>query len=151
MTQQAIVYRIAAAAAALVLLAACGDDGDDTTASGSSSTADKPLSTPATTPEASDAPSTGKKAAIEVDESEFMIKMPTTLAAGTYTFTVLNNGTLAHSLQVDGPGVEDETSGTIQAGAEGSLTVNLQKGTYHFYCSVGDHESKGMELDVTVT
>jgi uncharacterized cupredoxin-like copper-binding protein len=148
MTQHAIAYRIAAAAAALVLLAACGDD---TTAS--SSSGDKPLSTPAAspTPEASGAPSQGKKAAIEVDESEFMIKMEKTFTAGTYTFTVMNSGTLPHALEIDGPGVQDKTTGTLQPGAEGSVTVTLQKGTYNFYCPVGDHESKGMKLEVTVT
>ncbi len=150
MTQ--IAYRIAAAAAALVLLAGCGDDDDDATASPSQG--DQPLSTPAatSTPDSSAAPSSaGKKAAIAVDESEYMITMDTTFTAGTYTFTVTNGGKFPHALQIDGPGIEDEGTGNIEPGKDGSVTVTLQKGTYHFYCPVGDHESKGMELEVTVT
>lgn len=146
MTQ--IAYRIAAAAAALVLLAACGDDGDDTMESFPDP--GQVLATP--TPESSAAPSSaGKKAAIQVDESEYMITMDKTFTAGTYTFTVTNGGKFPHALQIDGPGIEDEGTGNIAPGAEGSVTVTLQKGTYHFSCPVGDHESKGMELEVTVT
>ncbi|HUR75256.1 MAG TPA: cupredoxin domain-containing protein [Sporichthya sp.] len=150
MTQRAIAYRIAAAAAALTLLAACG--GGDEKATAGASQGDKPLSTPVATPAAgSSAQPAGKKAAIQVDESEYMIMMDKTYTAGTYTFTVSNQGKFPHALQIDGPGVKDQGTGNIAPGNEGSVTVTLQKGTYHFYCPVSDHESKGMALDVTVT
>lgn len=158
MTQHPIAYRVAAAAAALVLLTACGDDDEDATASGSTSSAvDQPLSTPAGSGSASasesDEPtSSSKTATVEFDADEFKFNLSTTtFKAGEYTFTLLNVGKAAHALQIDGPGVEAATTGTIPAGGEGSVTVTLKKGTYRFSCPVGDHVSRGMENEITVT
>ncbi len=156
MTQLAIAYRIAAAAAALVLLTACGDD-DDATSSGSPSGVDQPLSTPAGSASASESESASPSAeptkanvSFDADEFEFDIDS-TSFAAGEYTFKVTNIGKFPHALQIDGPGVEDETTGNIEPGKSGTLTVTLEKGTYHFYCPVGDHESRGMENEIIVT
>ena len=90
--------------------------------------------------------------AMTVTESEFTITVPSkTLSAGTYTFKVTNNGKFAHSLTVDGAGVQDKATPTLAPGSTGDLTVSLQKGSYEFYCSVDGHKEMGMDVTVQVT
>ena len=118
------------AVAALVVMAGCG--GGSTT------------STPST------APASGSSVA--VTESEFSITLPSnTMKVGSYTFTVNNKGQFAHNLTIDGPGVEDKATPTLSPGSSGDVTVNLQKGTYEFYCSVDSHKDKGMDDKVQVS
>jgi uncharacterized cupredoxin-like copper-binding protein len=101
-------------------------------------------------------PSSGASAAggakVTATETEYRIELSrTTLAPGSTTFVVVNKGTVAHSLEIDGPGVEDEKlSGTVPPGGSMSLTVTLQKGTYELYCPVDGHKKLGMELKVGV-
>jgi uncharacterized cupredoxin-like copper-binding protein len=74
----------------------------------------------------------------------------TTLTAGTYTFHVANSGPSAHNLTIDGPGVDNSTTGTFSAGGTADLTVTLKDGSYEFYCSVPGHKEAGMEVKVSV-
>jgi uncharacterized cupredoxin-like copper-binding protein len=89
---------------------------------------------------------------VDVTLKDFSIDVTggTTLAAGTYTFHVTNNGPAAHNLTIDGPDVEDETTGTFDSGGTADLTVTLKDGTYEFYCSVPGHKQLGMDTTVTV-
>jgi plastocyanin len=96
------------------------------------------------------APSSGAQR-VAVRESEFKIQLPkTTLAAGTYTFAVANDGKIQHNLVVTGPGGRKGTS-TIAPGSSATLTVKLEKGSYDFYCSIPGHKSAGMDQKVTVS
>ena len=118
------------AVAALIAMAGCG--GGSTT------------STPST------APASGSSVA--VTESEFSITLPSnTMKVGSYTFTVTNKGQFAHNLTIDGPGVKDKATPTLSPGSSGDVTVNLQKGTYEFYCSVDSHKDMGMDDKVQVS
>jgi plastocyanin len=89
---------------------------------------------------------------VDVTLKDFSIDVSggTTLAAGTYTFHVSNSGPASHNLTIDGPGVEDATTGTFSAGGTADLTVTLKDGTYEFYCSVPGHKELGMDDTVTV-
>jgi uncharacterized cupredoxin-like copper-binding protein len=51
---------------------------------------------------------------------------------------------------VDGPGVEDKATSTIDPGSSGQLTVSLQHGSYELYCSIDGHKDRGMDLTVQV-
>lgn len=42
------------------------------------------------------------------------------------------------------------TAAPFQGGQSGSLTVDLQPGTYQIWCPVGDHKGKGMDTTITV-
>ena len=118
------------AVAALIAMAGCG--GGSTT------------SAPRT------APASGSSVA--VTESEFSITLPSnTMKVGSYTFTVTNKGQFAHNLTIDGPGVKDKATPTLSPGSSGDVTVNLQKGTYEFYCSVDSHKDMGMDDKVQVS
>ena len=74
-----------------------------------------------------------------------------TIAAGTVTFTVTNAGSIPHALEVEGQGIEQETS-VIQPGATATLTLTLKPGTYEVYCPVGNdsHKKLGMETELKV-
>jgi uncharacterized cupredoxin-like copper-binding protein len=79
------------------------------------------------------------------------VNMPAQVQAGTVTFQVTNNGDEVHNFEIEGEGVEESFPTDLQPGETRSMTVELQPGTYHVYCPVGDHEEQGMELELEVT
>ncbi len=68
--------------------------------------------------------------------------------AGTVTIDLTNDSSVPHNVEVEGNGVE-ETSDTV-TGESTSLTVDLEPGTYDFYCAVPGHREAGMEGTLTV-
>jgi plastocyanin len=62
---------------------------------------------------------------------------------GTYAFDVVNEGQVAHALEIEGEGIEEETE-TLEPGQRATLTVALEAGEYELYCPVGDHADRGM-------
>jgi plastocyanin len=68
--------------------------------------------------------------------------------AGKVTIAFDNPATVPHAVEVEGKGVEEETE-TITDGSA-KLTVDLEAGTYKFYCPVGNHEQAGMVGELTV-
>jgi uncharacterized cupredoxin-like copper-binding protein len=88
---------------------------------------------------------------IRIAATDFAFK-PSTVelsAPGTYTFVVANSGKTDHALEIDGPGVEEETK-TIGPGDEAQLTVEItEAGEYKIYCPVGGHRDLGMEGTLT--
>jgi plastocyanin len=87
---------------------------------------------------------------VGVTETEFSITMPSTLAAGSYTFAVRNTGTATHDLVVSRNGRDVAASAAIGPGGSTSLSVTLQRGTYVFYCSIDAHREQGMQRTVQV-
>jgi glucose/arabinose dehydrogenase/uncharacterized cupredoxin-like copper-binding protein len=79
------------------------------------------------------------------------IEMSDTLAAGTYTFEVTNNGTMMHNFEIEGQGMESAFEADLEPGETRSMTVELAAGTYEVYCPVGNHRAQGMELELTVS
>ena len=69
--------------------------------------------------------------------------------AGTITIHLTNDASIPHDVGVKGDGVDEKTD-TVTNG-ETSLTVELEPGTYTFYCSVPGHEAGGMEGTLTVS
>jgi plastocyanin len=70
-------------------------------------------------------------------------------SAGEVTIDFTNDSSLQHNVTLDGPGVEDEGTDTI-SGSSTSTTLELQTGTYTFYCSVDGHRAAGMEGKIVV-
>jgi hypothetical protein len=68
-------------------------------------------------------------------------------SAGTITIELANESSIPHNVAIEGGG--DEESPTV-TGESTSLTVDLQPGTYTFYCSVPGHREGGMEGTLTV-
>ena len=89
---------------------------------------------------------------IDVSLKDFSIAVASTgsLAPGTYTFHVTNNGPSSHNLTINGPGVSDKATPTFAAGGTMDLTVTLKNGTYELFCSVPSHKQLGMDTHLTV-
>ena len=89
---------------------------------------------------------------VSISETEFSLDPSSVDVAkpGTVTFEVTNNGQIAHALEVEGMGVEDETE-SIEPGQSATLTVELNEaGSYEMYCPIDDHKDMGMEGTVRV-
>jgi plastocyanin len=136
--------RTGAVLGAFTLLAACGNSSDDSAGS----------SAPPTTSSASTSSSSpaAKGTAVTVKETEYKLQLSqSTFTPGTYTFTAENDGGTTHALEIEGPGIEEQQTGSLSPGASGSLTVTLQSGKYELYCPVDGHRELGMEMDITVS
>jgi plastocyanin len=129
-------------------LAACGDDDDDDTPAASETTTE---TTETTTEEAASGGGGGGGETVDVSLTDFAIEPPDpTVQAGTVTFAVTNDGATLHNLEIEGNGVEEELSSDLSGGDSGELTVDLEPGTYEYYCPVGNHAAMGMEGELTV-
>ncbi|HEX3669014.1 MAG TPA: plastocyanin/azurin family copper-binding protein [Acidimicrobiia bacterium] len=107
--------------------------------------------TEATATTATTTTSTSAAASVPVSETEFKITFPkSTIAAGSYSFEVKNDGKIQHDLVVEGNGVDEKTP-TIDPGKSATLKVDLKPGTYDVYCSIPGHKQAGMDLKLTVS
>ena len=89
---------------------------------------------------------------VTVHETEYKLTPSTILLAkpGTYVFKGVNDGTVTHSLAVEGNGVDKDASG-IAPGSSGTLKITLPKaGTYEIYCPIDGHKGQGMKGEITV-
>lgn len=68
--------------------------------------------------------------------------------AGTTSIELANESSLPHNVAIEGGDV-DEESETVTNDST-SLTVELESGTYTFFCSVPGHREGGMEGTLTV-
>jgi uncharacterized cupredoxin-like copper-binding protein len=93
----------------------------------------------------------GTDNAVNVTLSEYKIEMPQTLKAGLTTFTVMNTGSKKHTLEIKGNGVDEKLKSDLKQGESGTMQVQLKPGIYKASCPVGDHEHKGMALEIKVT
>ena len=94
----------------------------------------------------------GDGAAVSVKLSEWKVELSqSSVTAGSVTFTVTNAGTIPHAFEVEGQGIEQETT-VIQPGSSATLTLTLKPGTYEAYCPVGNdsHKKLGMQADLKV-
>jgi uncharacterized cupredoxin-like copper-binding protein len=89
---------------------------------------------------------------VTVTEREYRLTLSRThVAAGKYALVAVNKGTLAHSLEIAGPGIKNRRiAGTIKPGASGSLSVTLKAGTYSIWCPVAGHAALGMKTTLRV-
>ena len=69
------------------------------------------------------ASATGETVAVSL--KEFTIAMPTELPAGPTTFEITNDGSVEHSFEIEGQGIEEELEPYLQPGASDTLTVDL--------------------------
>jgi plastocyanin len=67
--------------------------------------------------------------------------------AGEITIEFTNDASIPHNVTLEG--VEGGATETITA-STASVTVELEPGTYTYFCSVGNHRQGGMEGTLTV-
>jgi uncharacterized cupredoxin-like copper-binding protein len=135
-----------AAVALGLAVAGCGGGG-----SSSSTTAATPSST-TTSAAAGGAAASGGGSAVNVSETEYKLNpSDPTAKAGQVTLKATNDGTVTHSLEVEGTSSGDqELKSELQPGQSGTLTVNLKPGKYEFYCPIDGHKDLGMKGEITV-
>jgi plastocyanin len=133
----------AALAISLAFLTACGSDPAEPQAAATSAETSSGSSAPA---------DSGETESITATEADFTISLDEdSLSPGSYEITVNNEGDATHDLVVARDGDDVAASDTIGPDESTTLTVDLESGTYVFYCSIGDHRDMGMEVTVTVT
>jgi plastocyanin len=69
--------------------------------------------------------------------------------AGSVTIDFTNDSSISHDVRIEGNGVSDEGTDQVTGGST-SATVDLQPGTYTFFCSVDGHRAAGMEGTLVV-
>jgi plastocyanin len=69
--------------------------------------------------------------------------------AGKVTIDFTNDSSISHDVKVEGNGVSGEGTDEVTGGST-SATLDLQPGTYTFYCSVDGHRAAGMEGQLVV-
>jgi uncharacterized cupredoxin-like copper-binding protein len=88
---------------------------------------------------------------VPVSLTEFAIDIPSTISAGTVEFSVVNDGTIQHSFEIENESLEEELEAPLEPGQTGMLTVDLAPGTYEVYCPIGNHADNGMRTEITVS
>jgi plastocyanin len=69
-----------------------------------------------------------------------------TAAAGEITFVLTNDGSLPHTLVIE----DHEDAMKLSVGGSDEGSIELEAGTYAFYCDVAGHRAGGMEGTLTV-
>jgi len=135
MTRRALPLLLVLAASVLAL-SACGGG------SSSSST------TPATT--GGGAAGGGSTVKISADPSGALKYEQTDVSAtaGSITIDFTNMSSLPHDVTIEGNGASGATDQITDSTT--STTVDLEPGTYTFFCSVDGHRAAGMEGTLTV-
>jgi plastocyanin len=73
-----------------------------------------------------------------------------TAKAGKVTIDFNNPQALTHDVQIESSSGEEVGGTELIASGEDSTTIDLEPGTYTFYCSVPGHREAGMEGTLTV-
>ena len=87
---------------------------------------------------------------VQVQLTEYEIKMPDTLAAGHQTLQITNAGKLNHNFAIEGPGVQTKLASDLTRGDSQQIALDLKRGIYNVYCPVDGHRGKGMRRSVVV-
>ena len=128
--------------------AACGGSSSHTSGGSSNHQRVPAAGAPAS---ASPATASGGATQVTVGETEFKLALSTgSFSPGNYTFKAVNNGRIAHSLEITGPGVTNALTPTLQPGQSADLHVTLQNGSYDLFCPIDSHKSLGMNDEITV-
>ena len=131
---------VASALFAVGVAAGCGGSSDNS--SGQSEAA--------STSSGGTSSASGKTVTIKESEYKLTPSSVTLDTTGTYTFKVVNTGSVTHALEIEGNGVEEE-SGDVDAGSTKTFSVDLKSGgTYELYCPIDGHRQEGMEGKLTI-
>jgi hypothetical protein len=89
---------------------------------------------------------------VQVTAVEFHFTLSrTTVPAGKIAFQFVNNGQDEHNLNVlSGGGSLEGTFPTTESHGMQQQTMTLKKGTFTLFCSLPEHEAKGMHSTLTV-
>lgn len=136
MTRRTLALLLALAAFAFGAAACGGDDGEET-------------DEPAAANEGGGGGGGGGtiQLAADPDGAPAFDQTELTASAGEIVIEFTNESSVPHNVTLEN--VEGGATETI-TGDTASVTVNLEPGTYTYFCSVGGHRSAGMEGTLTV-
>lgn len=100
------------------------------------------------TPQSSDTDLAGAQAEVVVAEDLSFTQAPTELRSGQTVIELQNNGGLEHDFAIAESGEEPVV--VAQPGQTARGAIELDAGTYTYYCSVPGHREAGMEGSLTV-
>jgi plastocyanin len=129
-----------ALALSTALLSGCGGDDEEEPAATPAATQEEPASGGGGGGGATVEVSSPADGSLTFDPSELTAK------AGEVTFTYDNPSQVPHAFAIDD--VEGATDTITESQDE--VTVELEPGTYTYYCPVGSHRQAGMEGTLTV-
>jgi hypothetical protein len=87
---------------------------------------------------------------VQVQLTEYEIRLPEKLSTGRHTFHVANAGKLNHNFAIAGNGIDKKLASDLAPGDTADMDFVLRKGTYKMYCPVDQHRGRGMERTVVV-
>jgi hypothetical protein len=87
---------------------------------------------------------------VDVILTDFAIEMPTSLRSGPTAFRVRNAGAVPHNIEIESDATEETFPQNLEPGESGVLVVDLTPGAWEVYCPVGDHDDRGMRIDLAV-
>jgi plastocyanin len=129
------ILAVVAIAATFGLVAGCGGDDDD----------DETAATEATTTEAEAAGGGGTT----VGMTEYAFDPADETVTAGDTITAQNDGELPHNYTIEAGG-DEVTSGDVDPGSSGEVTVDVDPGEYDVICTIPGHAEQGMEGTITV-
>ena len=133
---------LVALALALFGLAACGDDDDeDTTPSADTAT---------TETTAGGGGGAGGTVNITTSEGTSYDETSAQTQAGSVTVSYDNQADIPHDVTIEDESGNELGATDLITASTAETTVELQPGTYTFYCSVPGHREQGMEGTLTV-
>lgn len=81
---------------------------------------------------------------------DYEIVMADTLVAGPNLFVIYNDGTVLHTLRLEGPGLSARLEDEITPQDQMWMQLYLRPGTYEVICPVDDHGERDMRTQFTV-
>jgi plastocyanin len=132
---------LAIAALATLGLAACGGDDDDETTAAQQPTTTAPAGGGGGSTVAISTPPGSDLAFDQKDASA---------SAGSVTIDFDNQQSLQHDVKVEDSSGQELGGTDLVSSGTATATVDLQPGTYTFFCSVPGHREAGMEGTLTV-
>jgi plastocyanin len=136
---------MAVAALAVLGLAACGGGGDNNETTAASAA-------PATTTATAGGGGGGSTVDISTPSgSDLAFEQKSVSAkAGSVTISFDNKQPLQHDVKVEDPSGQELGGTDLVSSGTATATVDLQPGSYTFFCSVPGHREAGMEGTLTV-
>jgi plastocyanin len=133
------ILAVVAIAATFGLAAGCGGDDDD----------DDDTAAPEATTTEEEAAGGGGGGASTVGMTEYAFDPSDLTASQGDTITATNDGELPHNYTIEANG-DEVTSGDVDPGSSGELTVDVDPGDYDVICTIPGHAEQGMTGTITV-
>ncbi len=141
-------------AASMLLAVGCGDDDSSSSDDGTNEdTTEEPAVEDTDTGSNDEASAPPAEGGLELGVVGNELKFDTTeltASAGSVTITLNNTSTIQHNIAIENADGEELAAGELVGkDATSTITVDLEPGTYTYFCS--PHKSSGMTGTLTVT